>query len=129
MRSQASGPSPNALPSRTATSGETGFFSPRMSYRCWREMPMASATADLLIFKAGRISSRNSAPGWVGHLLGLRSAIKSAMTRFLANCLMILLEIHPVGALAVKLERDAPRPVDMNGITQGLPFQGMEIES
>lgn len=40
---------------------------------------------------------------------------------------MILFEIDALGILAVELECDAPRPVDMDGISDGIePTQGME---
>src|SRR5882724_10727493 len=52
MRTQTPAPSPNNVPSRTTTPGETGLRSRKMSQRCWREMPRSCAISALVF--AGR---------------------------------------------------------------------------
>src|SRR3954469_20983995 len=81
IRTQAPGPPPNSLPTRTATSGEIGFFSSMMSWRCCREMPSRRAISDFVFPVAGTMSRRSSAPGWKGQRLGFRLALYS-LTNF-----------------------------------------------
>jgi hypothetical protein len=66
MRTQTPAPSPNSLPRRTATAGDTGLRSRKMSYRCWREMPRGCAISAFVLPVAGITSSRSKAPGCVG---------------------------------------------------------------
>ena len=101
MRSHTSGPSPKAAPRRTTTSAETGLRSRGMC-------------------------SRSSAPGWVGPRFGFRFAMFSPIA---VLQLMVLLQVRTQRVPVFKLERQAPRSIDVHGVTPGLATKGPEVKA
>lgn len=74
----------------------------------------------------GRASIEVRPGGIFGHFyspLPLWSSLRSSPTA------MILFVVHTIGIPVFKFERDAPWSVDMNGITNWLPAQPVEIEA
>src|SRR5882757_3678228 len=70
MRSQKLAPLPQNRPRRTAISGETAERTARMECSICRETPSWRAASVTVRLSAGSTSSRRSAPGWTGAILG-----------------------------------------------------------
>src|SRR5665213_53757 len=129
------GPPPNSFPTRTAISGDSGFFSSIMSWRCCLEMPSRRAISIFFLPEAGSISSRRTAPGCVGHRLGFRLATYSVISSPFgvghngSRASVVLFVVHAISISILEFEGDAPWPIHMNRIPNRLSVQTMKIEA